>query len=110
VEEGVGLFYVDRHIVVGGVAVAGGAYALGHALAAVECRTTNDIASTRRRGAAVALFLDGRDIKFRFDRGGLDLHRRRSADQITAGVAPGTAHDNAEADDPPRHDVTTPKL
>jgi hypothetical protein len=69
--RGVGLFYVDRHIVVGGVAVAGGAYALGHALAAVECRTTNDIASTRRRGAAVALFLDGRDIKFRFDRGGL---------------------------------------
>ncbi|MNK77014.1 hypothetical protein D3C87_965990 [compost metagenome] len=106
----IGFRNVDGYIVVGGIAVASGTHALRHALAAVEAGATSDRAGTRRKGAAVAVLLDRLHIKFGSNRCCLKLHRGGCPDQISAGIAPGTAHDNAEADNPPRHDITTTQL
>ena len=54
-----GFFNVDGNVVVGRIAVARSAYALCHALAAVEAGATDDCAGARSQGAAVAVFLDG---------------------------------------------------
>ncbi len=49
----VALFYVDVDVVVGRIAVSGGAYALGHALARAKAGATGNIAAALVRNAAV---------------------------------------------------------
>ncbi len=99
---------VDVDRVVGSVAVTGGAYALGHALAAAQSGAAYDgTGAIGLLGAAIAVATGDLHVELRGDGRFVDLHGGTACDAGPGRVGPGAAHDNAETDDSPGHHIST---